>query len=80
VVSRDLGAVAKAPLTERRHGLAHMSIRLFRPVRPMHAQAAEDAGEAATIEMLRTLNQRRLNSESWVPITLLGGSETAKRT
>jgi len=46
MVSGDLGAVAQAALTEGGHGLAALTIQLFRPLKPMLAQIAEDVGEA----------------------------------
>ena len=46
MVCGDLRAVATAALTEGRQGLAQMSIRLFRPLKPMLAQTAEDSREA----------------------------------
>jgi len=45
MVSGDLGAVARAALTDGRHGLTRMAIRLFRPLKPMLAQTAEDIGQ-----------------------------------
>jgi DNA ligase 1 len=46
MVSGDLRVVATAALTEGRQGLARMTIRLFRPLKPMLAQTAEDSCEA----------------------------------
>ena len=46
MVSGDLGAVAQAALTEGREGLAPMAVQLFRAVKPMLAQTAEDTEEA----------------------------------
>jgi DNA ligase 1 len=46
MVSGDLRVVATAALTEGWQGLARMSIRLFRPLKPMLAQTAEDSCEA----------------------------------
>lgn len=46
MVSGDLGAVAQAALSRGRQGLAPMAVQLFRPVKPMLAQTAEDPGEA----------------------------------
>jgi DNA ligase-1 len=46
MVSGDLGAVARAALTEGRAALARMAIQLFRPLTPMLAQTAEGVGEA----------------------------------
>ena len=37
MVSGDLGAVARAALTDGRQGLTRMAIRLFRPLKPMLA-------------------------------------------
>ncbi len=37
--------MAKAALTEGRQGLARLAIRLFRPLKPMLAQTAEDIGQ-----------------------------------
>ena len=45
MVSGDLGAVARTALADGRHGLARMAIRLFRPLKPMLAQTAEDIGQ-----------------------------------
>jgi DNA ligase 1 len=46
MVSGDLRAVATAALTEGRPGLVRISVRLFRPLKPMLAQTAEDSREA----------------------------------
>jgi DNA ligase 1 len=46
MVSGSLGAVARAALTEGRAALAAMAVRLFRPLKPMLAQTAEDPAEA----------------------------------
>ena len=46
MVSGDLGAVAQAALIEGRHGLARLTVQLFRPLKPMLAQTAKDTGEA----------------------------------
>ena len=46
MVSGDLGAVARAALTEGLPALARMAIQLFRPLTPMLAQTAESVGEA----------------------------------
>ena len=48
MVSGDLGAVARAALTDGRHGLTRMAIRLFRPLKPMLAQTAEDIDQGLT--------------------------------
>jgi DNA ligase-1 len=42
MVSGNLGAVARAVLSEGRQALARMAVRLFRPLQPMLAQTAED--------------------------------------
>jgi len=46
MVTGNLGAVARAVLTEGRSVLARMTVRLFRPLTPMLAQTAEGTGEA----------------------------------
>ncbi len=46
MVAGDVTAVARAALETGEAGLADYDIRLFRPVQPMLAQTAEDAGEA----------------------------------
>src|SRR5262249_4930742 len=46
MVSGNLGAVARAALTEGRPALARMSVQLFRPVTPMLAQTADSVAEA----------------------------------
>jgi DNA ligase-1 len=46
MVSGNLGAVAQAALTEARRGLAPLTVQVFRPLKPMLAQTAEDTGEA----------------------------------
>jgi DNA ligase 1 len=46
MVSGDLGAAARAALTEGRPGIARLAIGLFRPLKPMLAQTAEDTGQA----------------------------------
>jgi DNA ligase-1 len=46
MVQGNLATVAAETLTERRPGLAHLAVQLFRPVKPMLAQSAEDAAEA----------------------------------
>src|SRR5262245_43434640 len=46
MVSGDLGAVARSALSEGRSALARLSVQLFRPLQPMLAQTATDAGEA----------------------------------
>jgi DNA ligase 1 len=48
MISGDLGAVAQAALTEGRHALAQLAVRLFQPLKPMLAQTAEDVDEALT--------------------------------
>ena len=42
----DLGAVARAALTEGAPGLARFALALFRPVQPMLAQPADDVADA----------------------------------
>jgi DNA ligase-1 len=46
MVSGDLGSVARIALAEGRAGLARLATQLFRPVKPMLAQTADDTGEA----------------------------------
>ena len=46
MLSGNLGAVARAALTEGAAGLAPFSIQLFRPIKPMLAQTATNVGEA----------------------------------
>ncbi len=46
MLAGDLGVVAEAALGEGAAGLARFGVQLFRPVQPMLAQPAEDAGEA----------------------------------
>jgi DNA ligase 1 len=46
MVSGDLRAVARSALTEGRQGLTRLSVRVFRPIKPMLAQTAEDSPEA----------------------------------
>jgi DNA ligase-1 len=46
MISGDLGAVARAALTEGQPALARMGIELFRPLTPMLAQTADGVGEA----------------------------------
>ncbi len=46
MVSGNLGAVARAVLSEGRTALARMAVSLFRPLKPMLAQSAEDTDEA----------------------------------
>ncbi len=46
MLAGDLGVVAEAALGEGAAGLARFAIELFRPVQPMLAQPAEDAGDA----------------------------------
>ena len=46
LVSGNLGAVARAVLSEGRPALAGMAVQLFRPLQPMLAQTAEDPREA----------------------------------
>lgn len=46
MVSGKLGAAARAALIEGRPGLARLAIGLFRPLKPMLAQTAENNGQA----------------------------------
>lgn len=46
MVFGNLGAIARAALTEGRPALARMAIQLLRPLTPMLAQAADGVGEA----------------------------------
>jgi DNA ligase-1 len=46
MVSGNLGAVARAALSEGRPALAGIAVRLFRPLQPMLAKTAEDPSEA----------------------------------
>jgi DNA ligase 1 len=46
MVSGNLGATARAALIEGRPGLARLAIGLFRPLKPMLAQTAEDTSQA----------------------------------
>jgi len=46
MVCGSLGEVARAALAEGSGGLARMSVRMFRPIRPMLAESAENPGEA----------------------------------
>jgi DNA ligase-1 len=46
MITGDIGTVAKAALGEGQAGLAQFSIQLFRPIRPMLAQPAEDVADA----------------------------------
>ncbi len=46
MLAGDLGIVAEAALGEGAAGLARFAVQLFRPVQPMLAQPAEDAGDA----------------------------------
>jgi DNA ligase-1 len=46
MVQGDLTAVAHVALTEGRSGLERLAIQLFRPVKPMLAQTAQDTTEA----------------------------------
>jgi DNA ligase 1 len=45
MLSGDLGAVARTALSEGEPGLGRFALEPFRPVQPMLAQTAEDAGE-----------------------------------
>ncbi len=46
MLAGDLGAVARAAVTEGAAGLARFRVELFRPIQPMLAQAAEDVDDA----------------------------------
>ena len=46
MMAGDIGTVARAALGEGRAGLARFAIQLFRPVRPMLAQPADDLADA----------------------------------
>ena len=46
MMAGDIGTVAKAALGEGQAGLARFAIQLFRPIRPMLAQPAEDIADA----------------------------------
>ena len=46
MLSGNLSAVAKAALTEGSKGLAPFAVQLFRPIKPMLAQTANDVAEA----------------------------------
>ncbi len=46
MLAADLGAVARAALTQGAAGLAAFRATLFRPLQPMLAQAADDVGDA----------------------------------
>ncbi|HYP08042.1 MAG TPA: ATP-dependent DNA ligase [Bryobacteraceae bacterium] len=46
MMAGDFAAVAQAVLTEGEAALSRYDVQLFRPVQPMLAQTAEDAGEA----------------------------------
>ena len=46
MVSGNIGATARAALIEGRPGLARLAVGLFRPLKPMLAQTAEDVGHA----------------------------------
>jgi DNA ligase-1 len=46
MMAGDLAAIAHAALEEGEAGLARYDVQLFRPLQPMLAQSAEDAGEA----------------------------------
>jgi DNA ligase-1 len=48
MVCGNLGAVARAVLSEGRPALARMAVRLFQPLQPMLAQTAEDTSNALT--------------------------------
>ena len=46
MMSGNLGAVARAAMTEGRAALARMAVQLFRPLKPMLAQTADGPAEA----------------------------------
>jgi DNA ligase-1 len=46
MLAGDSGAVAEAALAEGAPGLARFAVQLFRPIKPMLAQPAEDAADA----------------------------------
>jgi DNA ligase 1 len=46
MMAGDIGTVARAALAEGQGGLARFAIQLFRPIRPMLAQPAEDVADA----------------------------------
>jgi DNA ligase-1 len=46
MLAGSMTAVARAALTEGRPGLARFAVELFRPIRPMLAQSADDVGDA----------------------------------
>jgi DNA ligase-1 len=46
MMAGDIAAVAKSVLTEGAAALSRYQVRLFRPIQPMLAQTAEDAGSA----------------------------------
>lgn len=48
MLAADLGAVARAALTEGAPGLARFRVEVFRPLQPMLAQAADDVADALT--------------------------------
>src|SRR5207249_7850397 len=48
MLAGDLGAVARAALTDGAAGLGRFQIQVFRPVQPMLAQAADDVADALT--------------------------------
>jgi DNA ligase-1 len=60
MMAGDLGAVARIALTEGRPGLAFLSIRLFRPVKPMLADSANDA-RAALLRLGRAAFEYKLD-------------------
>ena len=48
MLAGDLGAVARAALTDGAVGLGQYQVKVFRPVQPMLAQAADDVADALT--------------------------------
>jgi ATP-dependent DNA ligase I len=48
MLAGDLGAVARAALTEGARGLASFKVEVFRPIQPMLAQPADDVADALT--------------------------------
>jgi ATP-dependent DNA ligase I len=49
MLSGDLGLVARTALVEGSSGLSHFGIEMFRPVRPMLAQTADDVADALAV-------------------------------
>ena len=46
MMAGDIGTVAQAALGAGRTGLARFAVQLFRPIRPMLAQPADDVADA----------------------------------